>query len=182
VINIKEILTKEHSKRATNLVVETVGKNPNQFNELLLLLFGRDKVLAQRASWPLGYIIEKHPEIAKPHWNLLIDKLSVSPHVAYTRAVYRGLSMVKKLPNEIHGMVVDLCMNTIVSINQPTAVRVYAMYTMLNLVNLYPDLKDELLLRIEPLLNNELPSIRAASKKVIKQLQKLNHNSLLLQQ
>lgn len=173
-INISDILTKEHSKRATNLIINYVGSNAKRFNELLDLLLGDDKVLAQRASWPLGYIIELHPEIAEPHWNILIDKLSVSPHVAYTRAVYRGLSKVTNLPNEIHGRVVDLCMNTIISINQPTAARVYAMYTMLNLVHLYPDLKEELWLRVEPLLQHELPSIRAASKKVIKQLQKIN--------
>jgi len=172
-INIKEILTKEHSKRTTNLVVETVGHNPKQFDELLLLLFGKDKLLAQRASWPLGYIIEQHPEIAEPHWDLLIDKLSVSPHVAYTRAIYRGLSTVKNLPNEIHGKVVDLCMNCIISINQPTAARVYAMYAMLNMVNIYPDLKDELWLRVEPLLQHELPSVKAGAKKVLKQLRKI---------
>lgn len=172
-INIIDILTKEHSKRATNLVVETIGKTPELFNVLLLMLFGKDKLLAQRASWPLGYIIEQYPEIVEPHWNLLIDKLAETPHAAYTRAVYRGLSTIKNLPNEMHGRVVDLCMNTITNINQPTAARVYAMYAMLNMVNIYPDLKDELWLSVEPLLHHELPSIRAACKKVIKQLQKI---------
>jgi hypothetical protein len=174
VINIREILTKEHSKRLTNLIVETVGNNPKQFDELLLILFGKDKLIAQRASWPLGYIIEKYPELVEAHWNILLDKLSLSPHVAYTRAVYRGLSTVKSLPNEIHGKVVDLCMNTIISINQPTAARVYAMYAMLNMVHIYPDLKDELWLRVEPLLQHDLPSIKAGAKKVLKQLRKIN--------
>lgn len=173
-INISDILTIEHSKRATNLIINYVGSNAKRFNELLDLILGNDKILAQRASWPLGYIIEQHPEIAEPHWNLLLNKLAESPHVAYTRAVYRGLSTIKTLPNEIHGKVVDLCMNCIISINQPTAARVYAMYTMLNMVHIYPDLKEELWLRVEPLLQHELPSIRAASKKVIKQLQKIN--------
>lgn len=173
-INIKDILTKEHSKRATNLVVETVGNNPKLFEELLLLLFGNDKLIAQRASWPLGYIIEQHPEIAEPHWNLLLNELAVSPHVAYTRAVYRGLSTIKNLPNEIHGKVVELCMNTIISINQPTAARIYAMYTMLNMVYVYPDFKTEFCLRVEPLLYHELPSIKVGSKKVLKQLRKIN--------
>ncbi len=172
-INIKDILIKEHSKRATNLVVEMVNNNPKQFDELLLMLFGKDKLLAQRASWPLGYIIEQHPEIAESYWNALLNKLAESPHVAYTRAVYRGLSTVKNLPNEIHGKVVDLCLNSIVSINQPTSVRVYAMYAMLNMVNVYPDLKEELWLSVEPLLHHELPSIKAGAKKVIKQLQKI---------
>ena len=139
-----------------------------------MLLFGNDKLIAQRASWPLGYIIEQHPEIAEPHWNLLLNELAVSPHVAYTRAVYRGLSTIKNLPNEIHGKVVELCMNTIISINQPTAARIYAMYTMLNMVYVYPDFKTEFCLRVEPLLYHELPSIKVGSKKVLKQLRKIN--------
>jgi len=173
VFNIKEALKREHSKRTTDLIVNYVANNKNLFKELMDLLLGEDVLMVQRASWPLSYIAKNQPKLLAPYWHKLLDELPRSKHVAFNRSVFRSLSVVTNLPNEIHGRVINECMDTITDINKPTASRVYAMYTMANMVKLYPDLSDELILRVEPFLNHELPSIVAGTRTVLKQIRKI---------
>ncbi len=172
-LNIKEALTREHSKRTTDFIVNYVGNNKKRFKVLMDLLFGNDLLMVQRASWPLSYIASNEPELITPYWNQLLDELPQCKHVAFHRSIFRSLSVVPNLPHEIHGRVVDVCMESITDMNKPTASRVYAMYTMINMVKLYPDFKEELILRVEPLLNHELPSIVAGARAVLKQMQKI---------
>lgn len=171
--NIKEALTKEHSKRTTDMIINYVANNKKRFKELMDLLLGEDVLMVQRASWPLSYIAKKQPNLLAPYWQMLLEELPRSKHVAFNRSVFRSLSLVANLPNEIHGRVINECMDTITNINKPTASRVYAMYTMANMVKLYPDLRDELILRVEPFLNHALPSMVAGTRTVLKQMQKI---------
>lgn len=170
---IKEALDQEHSKRTTDFIVNYVGNNATRFKELMDLLLGHDLLMVQRASWPLSYIAANEPELITPYWNQLLDELPHCKHVAFHRSVFRALSVVNNLPQEIHGRVVNECMDTITDLKKPTASRVYAMYTMAKMVKIYPDFKEELIMRIEPLLNHELPSIAAGAKSVLKQMQKI---------
>jgi hypothetical protein len=173
VFNIKEALKLEHSKRTTDLIVNYVANNKNRFKELMDLLLSEDVLMVQRASWPLSYIAKNQPKLLAPYWNKLLDELPRSKHVAFNRSVFRSLSLVTNLPIEIHGRVVNECMDTITDNNKSTASRVYAMYTMANMVKLYPDLSDELILRVEPFLNHKLPSIVAGTRALLKQIQKI---------
>lgn len=172
--NIKQAITLTHSK-ATNLAVQQyVGNDKKRFKELMDLVLSDEVLMVQRASWAMGIIAENYPTLLLPYWDKLFKRMENPLHVSYHRNVFRALHVANHLPVQHHGFIVDLCFNTIINLKQPTASRVFAMYVVSKLAKFYPDLKNEIILSVEPILQEELPSLKGAAKTVLKQMQKIN--------
>lgn len=143
-MNIRDALLEVHSKAQATKIADHVGDDPNRFAELMKQLLGPVYRLSQRAAWPVSYCIERHPELVKPYFNVLIKQLERDDaHVAVKRNVARLFQFVD-IPKRYQGRVFDACYNLLADPAEPVAVRVFSMTVAANLAKNEPELLDEL--------------------------------------
>lgn len=169
---IATLLRKEHSKGNTMVIVEYIGDDPAKLKELISIFTTSDDRLIQRAAWPLSYIAEKHPKLIVPHLGVLLQLLNQPLHAAFRRNVFRFLRLMPQIPKKHHAAVIEACLNVIPKQQEPGAVRAFAMYTMGNMFKQYPELSNELLIILEPLVNHQLPSVRNTAIKMLRLINK----------
>lgn len=143
-MNIRDALLEVHSKAQAVKIAEYVGDDSERFAELMKQLLGPVYRLSQRAAWPVSYCIERHPELVKPYFNVLIKQLERDDaHVAVKRNVARLLQFVE-IPKRYQGRVFDACYNLLADPAEPVAVRVFSMTVAAKLAENEPELMDEL--------------------------------------
>lgn len=143
-MNIRDALLEVHSKAQATKIADYVGDDPVRFSELIKQLLGPVYRLSQRAAWPASYCIERHPELVKPYFNVLIKQLERDDaHVAVKRNVARLFQFVD-IPKRYQGRVFDACYNLLADPAEPVAVRVFSMTVAAKLAENEPELLDEL--------------------------------------
>lgn len=173
-MNIQAALLKEHSKRNTEAIVAYIGDDAARFKELIQVFSLPEYRLVQRASWPLSYIVARHPQLLSPYWDTLFALLKQQPHPAFKRNLLRTIRELPVIPEQQHSRVIDVCMDAITNMHEPAAIRVFAIYIMGKLCKTYPELGNELMLMLEPLMEDSLPSLRASARKVLSQIKKIS--------
>ena len=170
-MDIRSALIKEHSKTTTEKIARTIEKKPEQFKELMSVLLGKDYVLAQRAAWAFNYTVERSPELLTPYLKDIILKLDTKDaHPAVYRNILRVLQDYP-VPEKYHSLLLDQSFKRLTDATQDPAIRAFAMSCAANICKHYPELKRELLLLINGLLDYpQAPAIVARAKKVRKEL------------
>lgn len=173
-MNLQAQLLLEHSKANTSLIVNWVGNNPKRFSALLhCLLEGPDKI-AQRSAWAMSYCVENYPELIIPYISSLFKRCQKPlVHPALKRNTTRALQFVS-IPEVDHELALDCCIQWLQDPHEPVAIRCFSMSILAQLCMHYPELKNELRLLIESVLQYENPSaaFKAHSKKIMKKLNK----------
>lgn len=172
-MNIREALTREHSKRNTTAIVNYIGQNEERFAELMTIFKTADYRLIQRAAWPVSYIAETDASLLLPYWKELFEIAQTQVHPSFKRNLLRTLRVLDTIPQNIHSEVIEMCMQVIPDGNEPAAVRAFAIHIMGKLLAHYPEFAGELSALLEPLLQHDLPSIRSSSKHVLKLVSKI---------
>ena len=143
-MNIRGALLEVHSKAQATKIADYVGDDPDRFAELIKCLLGPVYRVSQRAAWPVSYCIERHPELVKPYFNVLIKQLKRDDvHVAVRRNVARLLQFVE-IPKRYQGRIFDACYNLLADPNETVAVRVFSMTVAAKIAKNEPDLMEEL--------------------------------------
>jgi hypothetical protein len=143
-MNIRDALLEVHSQAQAMKIADYVGDDSERFAELMKQLLGSVYRLSQRAAWPVSYCIERHPDLVKPYFNVLIKQLERDEaHVAVRRNVARLLQFVD-IPKRYQGRVFDACYNLLADPAEPVAVRVFSMTVAAKLAENEPELLNEL--------------------------------------
>jgi hypothetical protein len=143
-LDIRAALLAEHSKRQTLTIVGHIGGDPEKFAVLMKHFLGPVYRLSQRAAWPVSYCIERHPDLVKPYFNVLIKQLeSGDAHVAVKRNVARLFQFVE-IPKRYQGRVFEACYNLLADPAETVAVRVFSMTVAAKLAENEPELLNEL--------------------------------------
>ncbi|MGH9820580.1 MAG: hypothetical protein ACRD43_10465, partial [Pyrinomonadaceae bacterium] len=123
---------------------EYVGNDSKHFDVLMKLMLGPVYRVSQRAAWPVSDCIERHPELVKPYFNVLIKQLERDDaHVAVRRNVARMLQFVD-IPKRYAGRAFDACYNLVDDPNETVAVRVFSLTVAAKIAKDSPELLDEL--------------------------------------
>jgi hypothetical protein len=165
------ILQNEHSRLATNLIITAVESKPSRIEELMACFFSADNRISQRASWPVGDLGEKYPNLLLPYLPQCLTQLKLPQHNAIKRNIVR-IWQSTELPEDLLGEIFDLCFGFITNPHEAIAVRVFSMTVCANICNRFPDLSGELILAIEDLLPNASPGLLNRGKKTISSLRK----------
>jgi len=108
-------------------------------------------------SWRAAYLVDKindiHPELLLPFLNKMIEQVKIEKSDGKRRHFLKLISM-NDLPNDKQGFMLDFCVKTFTSANEPIAVRVHAMQIVYNISEKEPDLKPEILAIIEHEMEN----------------------------
>lgn len=123
----------------------------------------------QYSSWILIHLTEKHVEKVEPFHRRIIDTFLILKDPSAQRNIANCLL---KLPfiNYREGEVLDRLFDFLLDPNSKVALKVYAMYLLVDFIQIYPELEGELLAILEKNQELESPAYRSAMRTVIKRL------------
>ncbi len=171
-MDIKAILSKDHSKTITDQVVAYVGDDPKRFSALVAVYLAGPYRITQRAAWPLSCCVVTHPELIEGHLSTIL-KFVKKPgnHEAVKRNTVRLLQFIS-IPKRFHGQIIDMCFGFLTDSKEPIAVKAFSMTVLANLVKGIPELKEELKIIIEDQMPYGSAGFKSRGSKVLKELAK----------
>lgn len=170
-MTIRKMLLAEHSKRQTMKVVRHIGSSPVRFKELIDLITGDDPRLAQRAAWPLGFVVEEHPELIKPLYKKCLRQLALPCHNAIRRNILDAFAAAP-IPVRHESELIEICFRLINDNSEYTAVRALAMTIIGRLIGKYPDLLIEFESSVRMNFDQSSPGFKSRVRKVLNNLKK----------
>ena len=168
-MSIKDLLVSEHSKKQALIIADLAAADPEILDELMICFFQDDKKVCQRASWPVGILGQKNPELIIPLLPKMIRALDNPRHDAVIRNTIRIIQDVD-VPEELEGEVYDKCFNYLISPRYPTAIKAFSATVLYNIASKIPELKEELIIAIEDQLPYTTVGFINRAKKILKKL------------
>ena len=170
-MNLHDALQSEHSKAQTLKITVYIGGSRKRFGELIEILVGDDRKLAQRAAWVVSHCAEANPSAVQPYLRVLLENLErPNLHDAIKRNTMKGVAALK-LPDDLAGLAAGIAFDLLGSPTEAVATKVYAMSVLEPLCQREPVLADELRLHIEHQLSASSPAaFRVRSRDVLKRL------------
>lgn len=170
-MNLRDTILAQHSKANCTKIVQWIGNNQERFNTLFdLFLSDDDWCVAQKASWPLSYAVQMHPELIKPHFGKLLKNLKKPKlHDAVKRNTVRLLQDIT-VPERFRGALMDTCFGYISSPVEKPAIKAFSLTILHNLSAHYPDIKLELKTIIEDRWEYETAAFKSRARKILKEL------------
>jgi hypothetical protein len=170
-MNLREEILKEHSKKNTLKLSEWISEDKKRFTELMNLFLHDEYRVVQRSAWIVRYVGGNHPDWIKPWLKKMLEYCERPVHNAVKRNVIRMLQDID-IPENLQGLAATVCFNLLASPKEPVAVKVFSMTVLANLTRFEPDLKKELVMLIDKQMDLEKPAFRSRASKVLKQLSK----------
>jgi hypothetical protein len=168
-MDLRKTILQAHNASQTRKIVDYVGANAARFKALIEVFLAGPYRITQRASWPLSYCVEYHPQLIKPHFKALLDMLEQpDAHVAARRNIVRLLQFVE-VPVRYRGRVATICFEMLQDRKEAVAVRVFSMTVLANLVPHEPDLAGELKVIIEDNLPYGSAGFVSRARKVLRE-------------
>ena len=148
-------------------VVRYIGSDRERFAELMSAFFKGEYRLTQRASWPMNYCVQRHPELIVPYLKKLLDHAERDDvHDAVRRNAMRLLQYVD-VPTRLKGRVYSLCLDLIGDLKQPVAVKVFAITTARKIAEKEPSLISELSLVVREQLPHNSVAFSKRAREVL---------------
>lgn len=169
---IKEALEAEHSKVLNLRIIAYIGDDAERFDELMNCFFSNNYRLCQRASWSVGDIGEKKTHLIEPYLERMLLKLNEpNIHDAIKRNTMRVFKALPEIPDDLLGLTADICFGYVTVPSVAVAIRAFSMRVLEKICRKVPELKEELRLTIEDLMQYEtLPAFVSAGRDVLKKL------------
>ncbi len=169
-------LIAEHSKRNVVFIANYIGSNRKLFKEFLKVFETADYHISQRAAWVLSFVADRHPEAMKGSVPYLIQLLNKPFHAAIRRNVLRVLEDVD-IPEEEIGFLADKCFAYLHDLEEPTAVKAFAITVLYKICLKEPDLENELIPTLQDMLPYGSAGVKVRCKKYLKLLDKIPKNN-----
>ncbi len=166
-MNYKEQLLKEHSRSNTDAIAKAIGNSAVELKKIIDIIYNEKAPLPQRASWLLSTINNIHPELLRPYIPLFIDSIKKLKIDGIKRNMTAVLASVKIAEN-LHGKLVNLCFDLLLSSEETVVVKVHAMQAIANIAKHHPELKNELKAAIEDQLPKTSAAFHARAKFILK--------------
>jgi hypothetical protein len=148
-MNIRDALDAEHSKAQTLRITAFIGGSKKRFAELMAIMTGEDRRLAQRAAWVVNHTAEAQPEVVEPSIGELLANLQrPNLHDAIKRNTMKAMAGFE-LPEDLAGSAADIAFGFLNSPDEAVAVKVYSMSVLEGLCRREPALVPEVRLSIE---------------------------------
>ena len=167
-MNLEDILINEHSKTTCDKIVHWVGNNQLRFDQLFSLFIGNDPLLAQRASWPLGYAAVANPRLIDKHFKELLENVKKKGvHNAIKRNTVRILQDIS-IPEDFQGDVMNLCFDYLMSPEEKPAIKAFSLTVLQNLSVQYPEILPELRTIIQDRWDFESKAFQSRARKILR--------------
>ena len=157
-MNLHEALDSEHSKAQTLRIVSYIGESEKRFPELLEIVKGADKRLAQRAAWVISHCAEQNPGVVQPRvFELLQFVREGDHHDAIKRNTMKAVALLD-LPGRVAGLAADVAFEMLSSPDEAIATRAYSLTVLERHCQDEPELIPELRMIMDHLSGPKLPA------------------------
>ena len=171
-MNLEKELTSPRSMNQTLAVVNWIGTDPRRVEQLIKAYLGANSRTTQNAAYFMMKIGDTYPWMIEPYIGDLIKNLRSDPPTAIRRNTVRMLQN-HSIPKKLHGELAEKCFQYLQDRKEAIAVKAFSMTVLSNLTDLYPDLKYELKIVIEDLMQNGSPGIKSRGGKVLRHLESI---------
>jgi 8-oxo-dGTP diphosphatase len=170
--DLQELINNMMSTKEAEWVAVSALENPAVFSQLFEYSLAAERKLAFRASWTLTKVCDKYPEIIFPYLPQIVEKLDKLDNEGALRSFLRILSLsdLNKISSRQHGILADFCFAQLSSGFSAIAVKAYAMEILYNLVQIYPELANELAGSIVLLMDDGSAGITSRGRTILKKL------------
>ena len=172
-MNLRTELARAHSRANADRILDILLQDPSRVEELVQLTLGRDDlVTVQRAAMVLGDLGRARPDWLAPYLTDLLFAARHPVHPAVSRNVLRHLSELPpdRVPEKLHGRLLDWTLAVTAAPDQPTACRVFAMQVAANLIAWYPEVAGELRDILQLGLDDAAAGYRSRAEKILRSL------------
>lgn len=158
------------NKTQAQKIADYVGNNQERFDAMMEVFYAGPYRVTQKASWVMSHCADRYPVLIVPHFKKMIRILKKTPSDAVKRNIIRAWQLVP-IPEAHLGEVADLCFTFLSTMQEPVAVKVFAMRVLLLITYQIPELKNELKLIIEDQLPYASAAFRSRGTKVLRTLE-----------
>lgn len=168
-MKLREEILSAHSKEHSLYIAGWIGGDAARFRQLMQLFLEDEYRVVQRSAWIISLVADKHPELMSPHLPQMVARMETDGlPSAVKRNVLRILQDIP-VPADLHGPVMNACFQYLEDPKEMIAIKAFAMTILSNLAVAYPDIKNEIRILLEDLLEHEpSPGIRSRANKVMK--------------
>lgn len=166
-MDIHRALLEVHSKAQAMKITAYIGDDKARFAELVRTFFAGDYRTMQCAAWPINHCVERNPSLVYPYLDRLVDLLDrKDAHNAVRRNVARLLQFVE-IPEDLKGKVYSLCVDLVDDMDEPVAVRVFALTVAAKIAENEPDLMSELKLIAKKHLPHTTAAFHSRARRIL---------------
>ena len=162
----EDLFVRRLNKQQVLDLAHSLCNDPNNYVELIKLFTHPNPKVSMQAAW-----VHIHcADIDKMGMQLCVNELAkVLNHTNLTdsviRCVLRTLYKRVKIPEDLHSKLIDKCIAYITDESQSIAVKAFSVHLLTKLVKSYPELKREISLIVNPLLDYApTPAVRHVVK------------------
>lgn len=157
-----------------NAVAEWAVDSDENFSSLYSLVFSSDERIAYNALWSLSHCRDLS-DLIRSHADELIDLVMIENHNGKKRLLLTIIESLKFNCSFVRTDFMDFCLSKITSAVQPHSVRALCLKLAFAQCRNYPELIDELQLRMEMLECSPIsPGLKSALKNVSNRISRLN--------
>lgn len=169
--DLRRALENPQSRANADAIVRMYHQGAFSFEELFVAMESGEKPYSQRAAWPLGLLLESHPQLGLQHLHRMYALLERPLHPAVRRTVLWYYSKID-LPEDLQGPMIEKCFEWIPMQNQPTTTPICAMTIIYNIGKKYPELHTELYLLLSEIIPLAQGGILSRGRNIMKLIEK----------
>lgn len=175
-MSIYHQLETTHSKESSLKIISYIGNDEIRFKELMDCFFMEtgDYRVPQRAAHVVSLTFDKNPELIHPYIPELIQYLQKKDlKDALKRNILRVLQFCE-IEESLRGILYNRSFEMLENPKEEIAIRAFSITVLFNLTQYYPELKSELQLMIETVLEEPgiSPGVLSRGKKTLMRLKK----------
>jgi len=163
----------DSSRRAIEMAVNAIGDNQEAFKKVLDFAMEDKGKYAQRAARAIQMSSVKYPGLVTPYMKDIIKEMSGFKTGGLKRSMAKMISeMDWGFDEETLGILAETCFKWVNDTNEEIAIKIYSQDILYRISNIYPELKNELILSLETQMPHSSVAIKSRSRKMLKKLYK----------
>jgi len=140
----------DSSKMLADIIVNKIGNNKQQFSEAIELMLKDKYPISMRAGRIVHFVSEKHPHLVAPYYERMVNLLPTARVDGVKRSIQKIMYETPyDLTEEMWGKLTDISFNFIEDPKQAIAIRAFAIDFIVKTLNIYPEIKPELIALLE---------------------------------
>lgn len=169
---LRPLLVKCVGVKQIRMIGEDAARDKAIYDTLIKLIQDNDKTCRMKASWALAKATEIEPGRAMPHVPMLMNRLSKEPVNGVVREIFKTLACVE-IPDQYEGAFIDASFAMLREPDSDVAVKHHSKAILMKAVKKYPELKNELILSLQSVMDMHTEPWKIQVMKTIAKLEKM---------
>lgn len=161
----------DSSRAAADMAVDIIRQKPEMFKEVYNLCMKQEGKMAMRAARVVWLVSEEMPEMFKPYFPDVVNRLDNLTHSSVKRCMYKILSVYDLSGEEdLHGHIIDSCFSRATNSGEEIATRGYSLMVLERFAKIYPEIVSELMAALQLMIDNGPGTLARYAKKRLDKL------------